>query len=129
MSTDSVKRIVIGGEVFCDDSYRERLEKAFAVEQNNTARLERELATAREEIARTVGYMTLDREEQAKWRKEGNAQTLAIAAERDLLKEKLAVADAALTRLRDCDWVITPHDRMDAVRTIAREALNRIDSL
>jgi dTDP-4-amino-4,6-dideoxygalactose transaminase len=29
----------------------------------------------------------------------------------------------ALERLRDCDWVITPHDRMDAVRAIAREAL------
>jgi len=31
---------------------------------------------------------------------------------------------AALTRLRDCDWVVTPHDRMDAVRAIARAALN-----
>jgi hypothetical protein len=31
--------------------------------------------------------------------------------------------EAALKRLRDCDWVITPHDRMDAVRAIAREAL------
>ena len=30
----------------------------------------------------------------------------------------------ALTRLRDCDWTITLHDRMDAVREIAREALN-----
>lgn len=29
----------------------------------------------------------------------------------------------ALIRLRDCDWVITPHDRMDAVRAIARAAL------
>jgi hypothetical protein len=30
---------------------------------------------------------------------------------------------SALIRLRDCDWVITPHDRMDAVRDIARHAL------
>lgn len=30
---------------------------------------------------------------------------------------------AALVRLRDCDWQITLPDRMDAVRTIAREAL------
>jgi len=30
---------------------------------------------------------------------------------------------AALERLRDCDWVITLPDRMDAVREIAREAL------
>lgn len=30
---------------------------------------------------------------------------------------------AALVKLRNCDWVITPADRMDAVREIAREAL------
>jgi hypothetical protein len=29
----------------------------------------------------------------------------------------------ALEKLRDCDWVITLPDRMDAVRLIAREAL------
>lgn len=29
----------------------------------------------------------------------------------------------ALERLRDCDWTITLPDRMDAVRAIAREAL------
>lgn len=29
----------------------------------------------------------------------------------------------ALQRIRDCDWVITLPDRMDAVRQIAREAL------
>lgn len=34
---------------------------------------------------------------------------------------------AALTRLRDCDWVITPLDRMDAVRDIARAALDERD--
>lgn len=31
---------------------------------------------------------------------------------------------AALIKLRDCDWVITLPDRMDAVRAIAREALS-----
>ena len=31
--------------------------------------------------------------------------------------------EAALKRIRDCDWVITLPDRMDAVRQIAREAL------
>jgi hypothetical protein len=30
---------------------------------------------------------------------------------------------AALERIRDCDFVITLPDRMDAVRAIAREAL------
>ena len=29
----------------------------------------------------------------------------------------------ALIKLRDCDWVISLPDRMDAVREIAREAL------
>ena len=40
----------------------------------------------------------------------------ALRAERDRLK-------AALVRLRDCDWVISLPDRMDAVREIARQAL------
>lgn len=30
----------------------------------------------------------------------------------------------ALERLRDCDWVISLPDRMDAVREIARNAFN-----
>lgn len=33
--------------------------------------------------------------------------------------------EAALIRLRDCDWVISLPDRMDAVRDIARQALNK----
>jgi hypothetical protein len=35
-------------------------------------------------------------------------------------EERLRVA---LQRLADCDWVISLPDRMDAVRKIAREAL------
>lgn len=35
----------------------------------------------------------------------------------------LRAMEKALIKLRDCDWVITPHDRMDAVRDIASEAL------
>lgn len=31
--------------------------------------------------------------------------------------------EEALKRIRDCNWVITLPDRMDAVRAIAREAL------
>jgi uncharacterized coiled-coil DUF342 family protein len=41
----------------------------------------------------------------------------------ETLKSELREARSALQRLADCDWVITPHDRMDAVRAIAREAL------
>ena len=32
----------------------------------------------------------------------------------------------ALQKLADCDWVITLPDRMDAVRSIAREALSAV---
>ena len=49
-----------------------------------------------------------------------------IKALRDDLKkaEKRAEMLAfALERIRDCDFVITLPDRMDAVRAIAREAL------
>lgn len=37
--------------------------------------------------------------------------------------KRIKKLEAALERLRDCDWVITLSDRMDAVRQIAREAL------
>ena len=36
---------------------------------------------------------------------------------------KMVKMEIALRKLRDCDWVITLPDRMDAVRAIAREAL------
>ena len=53
------------------------------------------------------------------WKKESleQARLLAMSADRE---EKLR---AALQRLADCDWVISLPDRMDAVRKIAREAL------
>lgn len=40
--------------------------------------------------------------------------------------EKLEVAIEALTKLRDCDWVISLPDRMDAVRDIAKAAIAKI---
>ena len=49
-----------------------------------------------------------------------------IKALRDDLKESEKRAEMltlALERIRDCDFVITLPDRMDAVRAIAREAL------
>ena len=36
---------------------------------------------------------------------------------------RIVKLEAALKRIRDCDFVITLPDRMDAVRAIAREAL------
>lgn len=55
-----------------------------------------------------------------------------LEAENDLLREgkigpqakEIGRLRAALIRLRDCDWVITLPDRMDAVRDIARRALD-----
>lgn len=40
------------------------------------------------------------------------------------LQQENAALRAALQRLRDCDWNISLPDRMDAVREIARKALN-----
>lgn len=37
--------------------------------------------------------------------------------------KRIKKLEAALERIRDCDWVITLPDRIDAVRDIAREAL------
>jgi hypothetical protein len=45
--------------------------------------------------------------------------TAQLATER----EKVRVLRLACERLRDCDWVISLPDRMDAVRDIARAAL------
>ena len=42
------------------------------------------------------------------------------------LQRENAELRAALTRIRDCDWVITLPDRMDAVRDIARKALQEV---
>lgn len=36
--------------------------------------------------------------------------------------------EAALKKIRDCDWVISLPDRMNAVRDIAKEALNTKDT-
>jgi len=46
-----------------------------------------------------------------------NCQTM------EAMKAEIAHYRAELTRLRDCDWVISLPDRMDAVRDIAKEAL------
>jgi hypothetical protein len=43
----------------------------------------------------------------------------------EVTKQRDALAEA-LRKLADCDWVITLPDRMDAVRTIANEALQSL---
>jgi hypothetical protein len=55
---------------------------------------------------------------------------IAVNVARDLIKtlqrDNIKLR-AALERLRDCDFVVTPMDRMDAVREIAREALKGVN--
>ena len=41
----------------------------------------------------------------------------------EALQRRIDGLEIALTKIRDCDFVITLPDRMDAVRAIAREAL------
>ena len=48
-----------------------------------------------------------------------------LTAERDGLKAECERLREGLIKLRDCDFVITPSDRMDAVRKIARDTLNK----
>jgi hypothetical protein len=52
----------------------------------------------------------------------------ALTQVRDAQEEKLKTAREALTKMRDCDWVITLPDRMDGVRYIAREALKKTEA-
>ena len=47
-------------------------------------------------------------------------QAASVMADWD---RKVTKMEIALTKIRDCDFVITLPDRMDAVRAIAREAL------
>ena len=66
-------------------------------------------------------------ENEIDWEREAQKQ-LHIRVFVELQNEDLRIErdryQKALLRLRDCDWVISLPDRMDAVREIAREALN-----
>lgn len=58
------------------------------------------------------------------WIQDGDASYIEMK-NRDIrrLQSENEKLRKALERLRDCDWVISLPDRMDAVRAIAREAL------
>lgn len=53
------------------------------------------------------------------------AQSIVEALQRSIMEADARIdkLEGALERIRDCDFVITLPDRMDAVRAIAREAL------
>ena len=53
------------------------------------------------------------------------AQSIVEALQRSIAEEQARVdkLEVALERIRDCNFTITLPDRMDAVRQIAREAL------
>lgn len=53
------------------------------------------------------------------------ARKAELETKLDEAHKREVVLREALVRLRDCDWVITLPDRMDAVRQIAREALDQ----
>lgn len=72
--------------------------------------------------------MTKDKLEQELERcsQEALARAMRIQnMQRELIAQdqKIQKMRSALERLRDCDWMITLPDRMDAVREIAKEAL------
>jgi hypothetical protein len=88
--------------------------------------LERQLRKARDWVFRLRKQRAIARNfgeqmerERDHWKSESleQAKLLAMGADRE---EKLRTA---LQRLADCDWVISLPNRMDAVRKIAREAL------
>lgn len=54
---------------------------------------------------------------------EAVARIRELESDLDAANARNAELKEALIRLRDCDWVISLPDRMDAVRDIARAAL------
>jgi hypothetical protein len=92
--------------VFVHAVFARTLERELA-ESRNAERLARvQLGNEREKVKRLVEINEFV----------GSAQ---LKAER----EKVRALRLACERLRDCDWVISLPDRMDAVRDIARAAL------
>jgi chromosome segregation ATPase len=96
-----------------------RLRKQRAIARNFGEQMERERNNLTDQRDFAIGQMKRLERERDHWKSESleQAKLLAMSADRE---EKLRTA---LQRLADCDWVISLPDRMDAVRKIAREAL------
>jgi hypothetical protein len=99
-------------------------------------KLERELAEYQKCFEESQQNLTIEVEEVERLKLE----LTAVTEQRDGLKQAVDCASdllasiteqrdrlaEALKKLADCDWVITLPDRMDAVRTIANEALQSL---
>jgi hypothetical protein len=78
---------------------------------------------------KTIDDLTKQRDEalnqlrKAQVENDHNWQAMELYESEREQRDRLA---EALQKLADCDWVITLPDRMDAVRTIAREALQSL---
>jgi hypothetical protein len=88
------------------------------------------LCATNESLAKERDRLRADCENETKWAAHyladaQNARARAERAEGELAREreKVRALREACERLRDCDWVISLPDRMDAVRDIARAAL------
>lgn len=92
-----------------------------------TGRPARVKASFAEELERENQLLRDELEQQAICNGAGASRELALRAViAELQREDLKLR-SALERLRDCDFVVTPMDRMDAVREIAREALKGVN--
>ena len=113
MNTPTPRTDAAWAKTFLDDDDQCRAGNAATDMRDECATLERELAAAKERLRSEAmddyaSIKDLQRE---------------LATER----EKVRVLRLACERLRDCDWVISLPDRMDAVREIAREALKKME--
>jgi hypothetical protein len=91
-----------------------------------TKTLERDLTAAQEKLAAVTADLEAVRETSDARLGEITKQRIELRnleAEWDKAIGEAAELRSALERLRDCDWVISLPDRMDAVRKIARDAL------
>ena len=104
-----------------DEADALRLRVADLLETNADLGTERDMA---EERARHLGARVAELETEEVFMLDSyEAKLEATWNVRLSLEARVAELEAALIRLRDCDWVITLPDRMDAVRGIACAAI------
>ena len=83
-----------------------------------------DLDDKRQILERELTAVTKERDELRRWTSVNGV--IDLQCQRDEARGQRDRLAEALRKLADCDWVITPKDRMDAVREIARNALQFI---